>query len=160
MTGGTAPRGGFLARLPEDGAAALLALGEDVALTAGTRLFEEGRPADRFWVLHQGTVTLSTRVPGRPEAVVETVGAGELVGWSWLVPPHLWRLAATAASAVQAAEFPAAEVRDLCTREPELGRVLTLRVAEVVGRRLEATRARLLDLYAPPSGAAHPGRLP
>ncbi|WP_149184648.1 cyclic nucleotide-binding domain-containing protein [Streptomyces sp. TRM49041] len=148
-TGDAPPGRGLFAALPRHGAEALSALAADVAFTAGSRLFEEGRPADRFWVVRTGTVALDTHIPGRSAVVVETVGAGELVGWSWLVPPHEWRLGASATTAVRAWQFDASGVRDLCSRDPVLGQALALYVAGVVGHRLEATRTRLLDLYAP-----------
>lgn len=154
VTGDAPTDQGLFASLPPGGAAALLTLGGDVSFAAGSRLFEEGRHADRFWIVRTGTVALDTHVPGRSPVVVETVGAGELVGWSWLVPPHVWRLGATAATPVHARQFDAAEVLELCARDPVVGEALARYVAGVVGRRLEATRTRLLDLYAPPGRGA------
>ncbi|WP_236246126.1 Crp/Fnr family transcriptional regulator [Streptomyces sp. CC210A] len=149
---------GLLAALPPDGAAALLALARDVSFAAGDRLFEEGRPADRFWIVREGRVALDTHLPGRTAVVVETVGAGELVGWSWLVPPYVWRLGAAAATPVRARQFDASEVLALCDRDAPVGRALARYVAGVVGHRLEATRTRLLDLYAPhPATPPPPG---
>ncbi|MCH0539670.1 cyclic nucleotide-binding domain-containing protein [Streptomyces sp. MUM 203J] len=154
MTGDSLTDQGLFASLPPRGTAALLALSDDVSFAPGSRLFEEGRRADRFWVVRTGTVALDTHIPGRSPVVVETVGAGELVGWSWLVPPHVWRLGATAATAVHARQFGAAEVLELCARDPVVGEALARYVAGVVGRRLEATRTRLLDLYAPHGAGA------
>lgn len=42
----------------------LMACGRPVDLPEGTRLFEEGDPARRFWILRTGTVTLDFAVPG------------------------------------------------------------------------------------------------
>ena len=127
----------------------LEALGHSVAFAAGERIFEEGARADRLWIVHSGSVALDMRVPGSRRAVIENLGHGELLGWSWLFPPYMWHLGAEAASPVRANEFDAAEVRELCHREPELGRAVTLGVAEVIAQRLHRTRTRLLDLYGP-----------
>lgn len=65
----------------------LMHLARKVSFDTGTRLFEEGGRADRFWILRTGTVALDLDIPGRRPAVIETLGRGELVGWSWHFPP-------------------------------------------------------------------------
>ncbi|WP_059006737.1 Crp/Fnr family transcriptional regulator [Streptomyces specialis] len=138
----------FLAALPEAGTGHLLAYAREVSYPAGTRLFEEGRRADRFWVLGSGTVTLDLHRPGRRAAVVDSVGPGELLGWSWLFPPHTWELGGETLSPVRAMEFDALAVRALCDSDPVLGRAVYRHVARTVVRRLRASRARLLDTGA------------
>ncbi|MEU8972040.1 cyclic nucleotide-binding domain-containing protein [Streptomyces monashensis] len=127
----------------------LMHLAREVSFEAGTRLFEEGRRADRFWIVRTGTVALDLHVPGRRAAVIETLGHGELVGWSWHFPPRLWHLGAEATSPVRAWEFDAEAVRTLCTEDAEFGRAIAVWVGQVVAQRLHASRVRLLDLYAP-----------
>ncbi|MFG2881253.1 Crp/Fnr family transcriptional regulator [Streptomyces sp. NPDC048297] len=127
----------------------LMHLAREVSFEAGTRLFEEGRRADRFWIVRTGTVALDLRVPGRRPAVIESLGHGELVGWSWHFPPRLWQLGAEAMSPVRAWEFDADAVGELCARDPAFGRAVAVWVGRVVAQRLHASRIRLLDLYAP-----------
>ncbi|MFJ1730564.1 cyclic nucleotide-binding domain-containing protein [Streptomyces sp. NPDC088254] len=127
----------------------LMRLAHDVSFEAGLRLFEEGRPADRFWIVRTGTVALDLHVPGRRPAVVESLGRGELVGWSWHFPPYLWHLGAEAMTPVRAWEFDAEEVRVMCAADPAFGRAIAVWVGCAVAQRLQATRVRLLDLYAP-----------
>lgn len=69
-----------------------MSLAHEVSFAIDERIFNEGGKADRFWIIHTGTVALDVHVPGRHAAVVETLGAGALLGWSWLVPPHHWHL--------------------------------------------------------------------
>ncbi|MDT0449535.1 cyclic nucleotide-binding domain-containing protein [Streptomyces sp. DSM 40473] len=140
---------GLFEAIPEGSREPLMRLGHEASFPAGTRLFEEGQRADRFWVIRTGTVNLDIHVPGRQAAVVETLGAGGLVGWSWLCPPHQWHLGAQATSPVEAWEFDAAEVHALRERDHELDRALLTYVVEVIGGRLRAARTRLLDLYGP-----------
>lgn len=111
--------------------------------------FEEGRRADRFWIVRTGTVALDLYVPGRRPAVIESLGHGELVGWSWHFPPYLWQLGAEAMSPVRAWEFDAEAVRAMCAWDAEFGRAIAVWVGRVVAQRLHASRVRLLDLYAP-----------
>ncbi|UFR01169.1 cyclic nucleotide-binding domain-containing protein [Streptomyces sp. Go40/10] len=127
----------------------LMCLAREVSFEAGTRLFEEGRRADRFWIVRTGTVALDARVPGRRPAVILTLGHGELLGRSWHFPPYLWQLGAEATSPVRAWEFDAGSVRALCAADPGFGRTIAVWVGRVAAERLHASRVRLLDLYAP-----------
>ncbi|MFJ9346409.1 cyclic nucleotide-binding domain-containing protein [Streptomyces sp. NPDC101237] len=127
----------------------LMSLAREASFDGGTRLFEEGRRADRFWIVRTGTIDLDMRVPGRRSPVVESLGHGELVGWSWHFPPYLWHLGAEAVTPVRAWEFDADSVRALCAADPVFGRAVAVWVGRVVTQRLHATRVRLLDLYAP-----------
>ncbi|MFD8722996.1 Crp/Fnr family transcriptional regulator [Streptomyces sp. NPDC059629] len=127
----------------------LMRLAREVSFAAGTRLFEEGRHADRFWVVRTGTVALDLHVPGRRPAVIETLGQGELVGWSWHFPPYLWQLGAEATSPVRAWEFDAGAVLEMCAEDAGFGRAIAVWVGRVTAQRLHASRVRLLDLYAP-----------
>ncbi|MFF9410594.1 Crp/Fnr family transcriptional regulator [Streptomyces anandii] len=137
------------AALSADHRARLLSLAHEVSFDVGTRLFEEGQRADRFWIIRTGTVALDLHVPGRRAAAIESLGRGELVGWSWHYPPHVWHLGAGAASPVRAYEFDAEAVRTLCAQDPEFGRAVACWVGQAVAHRLHAARVRLLDLYAP-----------
>ncbi|WP_199850589.1 Crp/Fnr family transcriptional regulator [Streptomyces sp. CMB-StM0423] len=134
----------------------LLETARSVAFDAGQRIFDEGQRADRFWILHTGSVTLDVHVPGRRAATVETLGSGDLLGWSWLFPPYQWHLGAQALSPVRALEFDARVVRALCEADPVTGRAVARRVAEIIGHRLQSARTRLLDLYGPHGSGARP----
>ncbi|MFF3763946.1 cyclic nucleotide-binding domain-containing protein [Streptomyces sp. NPDC001922] len=141
---------GVLAALPEGRRAELMALADAASYPEHARIFDEGGSADRFWVVRTGTVALDVHIPGRGRAIVDTVGPGDLLGWSWLCPPHQWHLGAVASTDVEAWEFEAAPVRRLCERDPALGQALAVVVAGVIGHRLRSARTRLLDLYGPP----------
>jgi CRP-like cAMP-binding protein len=139
----------MLRALPAGHRERLLRVAREVSFPAGTRLFEEGGHADRFWIIRTGTVALDLRVPGRRAAVIEILGHSELVGWSWLFHPHTWHLGARATSPVRAYEFDAETVRGMCRADPELGMAVTQWTGDIVAHRLQSTRTRLLDLYAP-----------
>ncbi|MFG2309217.1 cyclic nucleotide-binding domain-containing protein [Streptomyces sp. NPDC048566] len=139
----------MLRALPVDHRERLLRLAREVSFPEGTRLFEEGRRADRFWIIRTGTVALDLRVPGRRPAVIEILGHNELVGWSWLFAPHTWHLGAEATTPVRAWEFDADEVRALARTDPEFGMAVAEWAGGIVAHRLQSARTRLLDLYAP-----------
>lgn len=113
----------------------------------GRRIFEESGRADRFWLIRSGAVALDLHLPGRGTVIIETLGRGAVLGWSWLFQPCQWRFGAVAVQPVRALEFDGRQVRALCAADPELGYELTGRFNEVVIERLHCTRVRLLDLY-------------
>ena len=120
----------------------------EVRYAKGQRLFSAGRDADACWIIHRGRIALDTFVPGRGPVVIQTVGPGELVGWSWLVPPYRWHFGATAVEATTAAKLDTLQLRALAEQDPAFGHRLTLTLFEALLQRLQATRARLLDLDA------------
>ena len=136
-------------RLPAEYRGRLMSLAHEVRYPAGIRLFEEGGRADHFWIVESGTVALDMRVPGRRPAVIDTLGSGELLGWSWKFAPYRWRFGAQTVGPVRAYEFDARAVRQLCEADPGLGQAVAEWAGETLVRRLQAARTRLLDLYAP-----------
>lgn len=143
------PTAGKLRALSAEHSGRLMDVAREVSFPQGTRLFEEGRRADRFWIIRSGTVALDMHVPGRRAAVIEVLGHNELIGWSWLFGPHTWHLGAEATSPVRAYEFDAETVRAMCQADPALGMAVAQWAGDIVARRLRSARNRLLDLYAP-----------
>ncbi|WP_409236427.1 Crp/Fnr family transcriptional regulator [Streptomyces sp. PA5.6] len=135
--------------LPPEHRQRLMRFAAEVSIPQGTRLFEEGGHADRFWIIRTGSIALDMHVPGRKAAVIETLGHNQLLGWSWLFTPHSWHLGAEALTPVRAYEFDAASVLAACRDDPELNVTVTRWVGDIVAHRLRSARTRLLDLYAP-----------
>src|SRR5262249_53839240 len=139
---------------PADDVARLVGAAVAVSMPAGRRLFDEGAPANKCWLLTAGHVALDLHMPGRANLIVETLGRGAVLGFSWLPPPHEWQFGAEALEPTEALELDGATVTALCDSHPELGYQLTLRFLAAAVQRLQATRIRLLDLYAAPSQTA------
>ncbi|MGW1160314.1 Crp/Fnr family transcriptional regulator [Streptomyces sp. NPDC002513] len=139
----------MLRALPTEHRQRLMRVAREVSFPQGTRLFDEGARASRFWIIRTGTIELDMHVPGRRAAVIETLGHNELVGWSWLFAPYVWHLGAEAATPVRAYEFDAEAVRSMCQDDPALGQAVAQWAGEVLAHRLRCARTRLLDLYAP-----------
>jgi CRP/FNR family transcriptional regulator, cyclic AMP receptor protein len=134
----------FLRGMSRDQLRVLAEAACDVRFPAKHRLFDDGGNATRFWLIQCGHVSLDLNVPGEGSVVTETIGMGELLGWSWLFPPFKWAFGAVAATAVEAFEFDASAVRDRCAADPALGYELNQRITEVLAKRLRATRIRLI----------------
>ena len=135
--------------------AELAGLCEHVTIPSRERLFEEGSRADRFWIIDAGRVTLDASVPGQGRVIIETLGRGDVLGLSWLLPPYQWRFGAIATQPAQAFVFDAPAVRAACDADPLLGYELSRRFSAVVVRRLQATRARLIEACARPPSPDH-----
>ncbi|HEY7121848.1 MAG TPA: cyclic nucleotide-binding domain-containing protein [Solirubrobacterales bacterium] len=113
----------------------------------GAYLMREGDPADTFYVIRHGRVAMEIFVPQRGAVTIETIDDGDLLGWSWLVPPFRQHLDARAIGNVHTVAFDAGCLRGKADEDPELGYELMRRFIPVIVERLQATRVRLLDVY-------------
>jgi CRP/FNR family transcriptional regulator, cyclic AMP receptor protein len=114
----------------------------------GAYLFREQEPADRFYVLRYGRVALETYVPQRGPLTIETIEAGDVLGWSWLFPPYRWHFSGRVVEPVHAIAFDGACLREKCECDHDLGYELMRQFARVMMDRLQATRLQLTDMYA------------
>jgi len=115
----------------------------------GNLLVREGDPADEFLLLFSGKVAMEIVLPGRPRTTIQTLGPGEVVGWSWLIPPYCWRLDARALKPTRTLGLAASNLRSLLNEDPANGYRLLLRLMPVIAERLENTQLQLLDLHGP-----------
>jgi CRP-like cAMP-binding protein len=138
----------------------LIAMAAPATFDAGARIFNAGDPAEHFWLLDTGTVTVSMLVPGRGDVAVETLSAGTVLGWSWLYPPYRWTFGAQALESTTAVAFDAAAVRSRCAADTQFGYAMLSCFIPVIIDRLQNTRLRLLDLYGSPPGPDQGGLRP
>jgi CRP-like cAMP-binding protein len=117
---------------------------------AGEYLAHEGDPADSFFLIRHGRVALEVAAPARGGLMIETLGGGAIVGWSWLFPPYRWVFDARALELSRTIAFDGACLRGKCDADPRLGYQLMQRFAAMMLDRLQATRLQLLDVYGAP----------
>jgi CRP/FNR family transcriptional regulator, cyclic AMP receptor protein len=120
----------------------------NVRFNAGELIFRQGHEAEHFYLIRAGKIALEMPVPGRGSVTIQTLGAGEILGWSWLVPPYKWRFDGRAAETTRAIVFDGNCLRKKCEEDHELGYELQKRVIAILGEHLDATRFRLLDIYS------------
>jgi len=121
-------------------------------------VFREGDESTHFHLIREGDVRLEIRAPQGPIAI-QTLHAGDILGWSWLVPPHNKRFDARALTRIRAVAMDGVCLREKCDEDPKLGYELLQRFAKIVGERLQATRLQILDLYGDaPQRAESEGR--
>jgi CRP/FNR family cyclic AMP-dependent transcriptional regulator len=137
----------FTAGMKAEHVALIAGCAKNVHLAPGTYALREGDPAGTFYALRDGVVALEVHAPGRGDLVVQTLHAGDVLGWSWLFPPYRWAFDARVVEPVRAIALDGACLRGKAERDHELGYELMTRVAKVFTTRLAATRLQLLDLY-------------
>ncbi|MBE3035023.1 MAG: cyclic nucleotide-binding domain-containing protein [Actinobacteria bacterium] len=119
----------------------------NVRFEPGELVFRAGDEANHFYVVRSGRVSVEVIAPQYGAITIETVGEGDLLGWSWLIPPFQWHFDARALNLTRAIALDARCLRGKCDADPALGYELLKRFAQVMEQRLEATRLQLLDLY-------------
>ncbi len=118
-----------------------------VRFDAGAYLCREGEPANRFYLLGGGMASIEIAAPSRGRRSLQTVSAGEVVGWSWLIAPHRWHFDVRAVEPVWAIGLDGACLRAAFSDHHELGYHVLSRLSGVMAKRLEATRLQLMDVY-------------
>lgn len=126
----------------------LVGCAANVRFQPGAYLFRQGEEAGQFYLLREGRVAVEIYAPHRPPIVVQTLEAGDILGWSWLIPPYQWRFDARVVEAIRAVALDGRCLRTKCEDNHDLGYELLKRFAHITTQRLEATRLQLLDVYA------------
>lgn len=140
----------FFRDMPADIRDVVVGCCSNVHWRPGEFLFKEGGKADHFYLIRQGEVAVEVHAPGRPGVVVENIGEGEIIGWSWLVPPYVWTFDARAADQVRAIAIDGACLRRKLEENHELGYELYRRFIPVMGRRIAEARLRIVELTTEP----------
>lgn len=137
----------FLKDLPGEYLALLTGCAANVRFEAGAYVFREGEEANNFYLLRAGKVAIQIRAGARGPVTLQTMGEGDVLGWSWLIPPYRWRFDAQALEPTRAVALDGKCLRGKCEENHDLGYELLKRFSALVARQLEVTRLRLLDVY-------------
>lgn len=124
----------------------------------GEFLFREGRAADKFYLLRAGQAAVEVDIPGKEPIIMETVGEGEVLGWSWVVPPFHSTFDCRAVTLVRALSFDGTCLRKKMDNDPALGFEVLRRFVPMMGHRLASARMQMLDLYGPKVAKAAKGK--
>jgi CRP/FNR family cyclic AMP-dependent transcriptional regulator len=119
----------------------------NVRFKAGQSLFREGEEASQFYMIRQGKVALQISAAPRTVITLQTVREGDILGWSWLVPPYRWHFDARALDATRAIALDGKCLRAKSEEDHNFGYEMMKRFSNVMVERLEATRLQLLDVY-------------
>ena len=120
----------------------------NVRFRKGDFIFREGDPANNFYLIRHGRVSVEIFAPQYQPIVVATLEEGEILGWSWLLPPYQWKHQARALDDVRAIALDGKCLREKCEQNHDLGYEVLKRFARIIEQRLESTRLQLIDVYA------------
>ncbi|HEX9780624.1 MAG TPA: cyclic nucleotide-binding domain-containing protein [bacterium] len=140
----------FFHGMEPDHVRAISACASEVTFDAGDYIFKEGDPAQRFYAIRQGSVAVEIMMQGAGAIPVQTVGPGEVLGWSWLVAPYQKRFDGRVLELTRAIAFDVECLRSKCAGNLKLSHALLERTIEILGQRLQAARLQLLDVYGAP----------
>lgn len=141
----------FLAGMDAAGLARINALARAEVLPAGQMIFREGEPAARLYLIRYGQVSLEVHAPGSHGIVVDSLGDGDVLGWSWLLAPYRWAFDARASQMVRAISVDAPKLRAEMYRDPAFGMDILSRMAPVMGRRLAEARHCIVENVVEPA---------
>lgn len=127
----------------------ILGCTRNVRFKAGDYIFREGEDADKFYLIRTGKVSLDIFAANIGAITLQTLNEGEVLGWSWLIPPYRWHFDAQALESTRAFEIDGKCLRTKCENNSELGYQLMKQFAQIIAQRLQVTTMQLLDVYGP-----------
>jgi CRP/FNR family cyclic AMP-dependent transcriptional regulator len=137
----------FFAGFASEHADLVAGCARNLRFNAGEYLLREGEPADEFFLIRHGNVALEIAAPGQAPIVFATLGEGNIVGASWLVPPYRTMFDARAMELTRAIGIDAACLRGKCDADHDLGYEMMQAFLPILAKRLQATRLQILDVY-------------
>ena len=122
---------------------------EEKAFTAGDLLFNQEEPAEHFYILIEGAIEVEVPAIAGPNLVVQSLGADDVLGWSWLIPPYKWTFEAKARADSKVLVFDGKTLLEHCEKNHHFGYSLMKRFAGLMSERLHAARRKMMDSWAP-----------
>ncbi|HXJ92568.1 MAG TPA: cyclic nucleotide-binding domain-containing protein [Terriglobia bacterium] len=125
----------------------LVGCASNVRFDAGKFILREGEEANEFYLLRHGKVALEVYGPARGPVNIQTLGEGDILGWSWLVPPYRWKFDARVVEMTRAIALDGKCLRQKSETDCQLGYELLKRFSQVMVDHLQAARLQLLNVY-------------
>ena len=112
----------------------IMNIAESESYKEGDVLFQEGDPADNFFILLKGRVKLILGQTGQAVYVVSS--AGEAFGWSSLIGRDTYSATAICSVSAKLLKFERQKLQKAVEKDPINGIVFFKRIAELLGNRL------------------------
>jgi CRP-like cAMP-binding protein len=137
----------FFGELDSDFLALVTGCAKNVRFEAGQFLFHESEPINEIYLVRHGGIALQIASPEAGSITFQTIGANEVVGLGWLVPPYRWTFDARAMELTRAISIDAKCLRDKCEADHHLGYEMMKRFTPLLVERLHTARLQMLDVY-------------
>ena len=118
-----------------------------VHFDSGQIVYREGDQADQFFLITEGKVAIEIFAAERGSLVIQTLGPGDVTGWSWLFPPYRRRFNVRAVNPTTAIALEGKSLREKAEADNRLGYELFKRFSKIVVDRLLAARLQIIDMY-------------
>lgn len=118
-----------------------------ISFNPGQYIFRDGEEANSFFLILQGIISLEVYVPNRGPVTLGRLDAGDVLGWSWLYPPHRWHFDARALEAAHMLVLNGKTLRKMIEDDHEFGFQMMKKISLVMEDRLQAARLKLMEVY-------------
>jgi CRP/FNR family transcriptional regulator, cyclic AMP receptor protein len=139
----------FFKELNADVRAFLVAHVQSMTLEKGRVLFFQGEQADKFFILLNGSVAIQVPAIMGPNLEIQVLGPDQVLGWSWLISPYIWSFQAVAIEDAELLLFDGAAILARCEQDSAFGYALLKKFAELMSKRLDAARKKMMDEWNP-----------
>ena len=136
----------FFKDLPSEHIDFIVGCSSNVVFKAEEVILKEGQDANKFYLIRNGKVAVYIDHPRN--ITIQTIHKGDILGWSWLIPPYHYRFSAKAVETTSVVSLDGKCLREKCEKNSVMGYELLRRIVNVLAERLEATRLQLLDIYS------------
>ncbi len=137
----------FLEGFSDDHLQHIASVAEIKEFPAGSVVFRKGQPSSSVYLVVQGNITLEFNEPASGAMQSQTVGSGELLGWTPVLGPGFMTATARVQTPSTLLVLNAVQIRSFGAYDPSFGFAFMQRIAQVLASRLSATRLLLLDVY-------------
>ena len=143
----------FFSGLSEDYVKLLSEFATEKHVDKGNVLFQQGRSADKFYLLRKGQVSVQVPALVGPPLELQLLGENQMLGWSWLIPPYRWNFLARAVEDSELIEFDGTAILARCEEDPKFGYELFKRFTALMSERIDSARQKMMDQWNPPGFA-------
>ncbi|HET7314281.1 cyclic nucleotide-binding domain-containing protein [Salinisphaera sp.] len=120
-----------------------------LALDTEDILFRHDHRAQQFYFIRRGAISIEVAAISGPALEMQHLGPGEVVGWSWLIPPYRWHFQARALEDSDVLVFDGDAILARCESDPKFGYELFKRFSALMSRRLSSARQKMMEEWHP-----------
>ena len=114
-------------------------IAEEIECEQDQYFHHEGEAIDKVYIIVKGEVSLVTSLPQQDkEVVINTLGAGDVFGWTSLLPPYTAGSGAKSVTNCKLVEFSASELRSKFEEDFQLGYLMMTKIAQIIRERLDS----------------------
>jgi CRP/FNR family cyclic AMP-dependent transcriptional regulator len=117
----------------------LASMAEEVEYEDGHYFHQEDDQIGKVYIIEQGEISLVKPFPQQDkEVVINTLSAGDVFGWTSLLPPFTAGSGAKSVGKCKLLEFDAALLREKFEADHEFGYLMMVKIAQIIRERLDS----------------------